>query len=112
MITVVLSGAYLYLGTRPYAPRLLRRFPDVVVHAAAYSVLGFHATMAAHGLALTRPVVAGAVFATAHGAALEGIQHLVPRRAAQLRDLVADGVGAVMGALLARWVRNRRGRRT
>ena len=101
LVTVGLSLVYLYLGTRPSTPRLLRRLPDVVVHAAAYSLLGFSATIAARALAVTRPVLAGAAFSTAHGAALEGFQHLTPRRVAQLRDLVADAIGACAGAFLA-----------
>lgn len=105
VITVVLSVAYVYLGVQPRAPKLLRRVPDVVAHAGAYAVLGCSATLVGRMLALARPAIWGAAYATAHGALLEGLQELAPRRRAQWRDVLADAVGAVVGAVAARLLR-------
>ena len=105
VVTVVLSVGYVYLGVQPRTPDLLRRVPDVAAHAGAYAVLGCSATLVGRVLALARPAIWGAAYATAHGAALEGLQEISPRRRAQWRDLLADAVGAVLGALVARRLR-------
>lgn len=88
---------------------------DKVAHVAAYFVLGF---FVARGLALgavwsARAVaVGGAGLATLHGLFDELHQSFVPGRDASVDDVVADAIGAILGALafsaLARWRPSRR----
>lgn len=95
-LALILAAAYLWVGTRPRLPKLLRKTPDWAGHGAAYALL---AGVLSRGL--PSPAVAlGA--ATLHGALLEWLQRSVPGRSAELSDLVSDGLGAVAGVCLMR----------
>lgn len=105
--TVLVSIAYLYLGTLPEVPQPLASVPDTGAHFAAYSVLGFLAARSAALLGLAPSVVWGWGYAVAHGAALEVLQSFAPPRRAEVKDLLMDALGAAVGAALSALVRRR-----
>lgn len=79
---------------------LLSFFPDVsdkVAHAFAYAVLATFLTLGSG-----RPGLAVAL-AIVYGASDEVHQAFVPGRTPDVLDLVADAVGAVIGAAVATW---------
>lgn len=79
-----------------FLARILAHFPlgaDKVGHAAAYAVLGALLTLA------TGRVCLAVVIATLFGVSDEIHQYFVPGRAADVFDVVADGVGALVGAV-------------
>ncbi len=78
---------------------------DKVAHGGAYAVLG-----ALLALAAGRPLLAIAV-ATAYGASDELHQAFVPGRTPDVLDLLADLVGASLGAGAVAFLRRRRRRR-
>lgn len=85
---------------------LLERLPpgsDKLAHALAYLVLGALGSLATG----SRP--AGALLAVLYGISDEIHQSFVPGRFPDLWDLVADSVGALVGAWLAPWLVGRRG---
>ncbi len=96
LLAVFLAVLYLWVGTRPRVPRVLTRVPDWFGHGLAYALL---ASSTCRGL----PQVgwAGATaLSTAHGGLLEWLQRSVPGRTAELKDVLADLVGSVLGARL------------
>jgi VanZ family protein len=88
-------------------------FKDKLVHTIEYAVLGGLCSYASvrtwplhHGL---RTMLVGAFLATAFGVTDELHQSFVPGRNADLMDIVADALGALLGALVAAvWGRRRR----
>lgn len=92
-----------HLSEPPIPEALVFRFSDKLMHAAAYSVVGALAFLGAarRRLSLTRAAVVEAVLlATLHGALDEVHQSFVPKRLASVGDVVADLVGATLGALV------------
>jgi VanZ family protein len=89
--------------------------PDYYAHGAAYAGLGFLLTRALAGgqlAAMTlRLALIATVLGTLYGVSDEFHQSFVPGRMATLSDVIADGVGALVGALVAagvgRLLRNR-----
>jgi VanZ family protein len=85
---------------------------DKLQHGGAYLLLG---AACAHGLdrsamsgaAPVRLVLAGAAMALGYGVSDELHQGLVPGRSPDLADLGADGLGALIGALLRARMRRR-----
>jgi VanZ family protein len=78
---------------------------DKAVHACVYGVLGF---LLARALRRSRPaagaagvVAAATVLATLYGASDEFHQSFTPGRDPSLADLAADGIGALVGSLIA-----------
>lgn len=83
-----------------------RSFPDVavlrydkVIHALVYSVLGAFCCLALRG-AIPRPlaVPCATLVAVVYGMTDEFHQLFVPGRSADLHDVVADGLGGLLGA--------------
>jgi len=106
LLAVGLSIAYLFLGTRPQNPAIVRDVPDKALHCSAYALLGLSAGSAASALGVARAAVAGWGYAVAHGVLLEVVQHFMPPRTAEVGDVAADAVGAAVGAvILALWRR-------
>jgi len=106
--TLVLSAAYLWVGTRPQNPALVRDVNDKVLHAASYAVLGFTAGAGAAALGLAPAPLIGWGYAVGHGALLEVVQTFTPPRTGEVGDVLADAVGAAFGALaLVAWRRRR-----
>jgi VanZ family protein len=83
---------------------------DKLVHAGLYLVLGLvcaRGLAASTGLDPAPLVAAAAAMATAFGVTDELHQLLTPRRSADWHDVVADAVGAIVGALVATRLRRR-----
>ena len=74
----------------------------MLAHAAAYAVLGAATLRGLAGArragATVRAAVLAAVLGAAYGAADEFHQSFVPGRTAELRDVLADALGAAAGA--------------
>ncbi len=99
--TALVSVAILVIGTRPRVPHLLRRVPDWVTHSSAYTVVAVLASWSAAELGSAAPAPWAVGYAIGHGCLLELLQALVPTRHAELRDVIADAVGALVGAAIA-----------
>jgi VanZ family protein len=77
---------------------------DKLLHGLVYSVLGGAFCLALrHGSSLTtaRIVAAAALFAVAYGVTDEVHQLFVSGRNADVFDVIADGVGGLLGATIA-----------
>lgn len=108
VLTLLLSAAFLWVGTRPQNPALVRNVNDKVLHAGSYAVLGFAAGSGAYALGLAPAALIGWGYAVGHGALLEAVQHFTPPRTAEVGDVLADAAGAALGALaLVVWRRRR-----
>src|SRR4029079_2808871 len=84
-------------------PRVPGWHADKVVHVALYLLLGLfcaRALRATKNLSVARLVFAATMLATAYGVADEVHQLFTPRRSCDWRDVVADAVGAFIGAVL------------
>ena len=75
---------------RPQVPGV----SDTLEHIVAYALVGF-LTAALLGHAVTLPVIFGAI--VVYAGLLEVAQTLVPCRSASLKDLLASGIGALIG---------------
>lgn len=99
-------AVFLYLqSASPTAGSFLAFFPpgaDKVAHAGAYGVLGALLTVATG-----RPWLA-VLIAAAFGVSDEFHQSFVPQRAADVYDVVADTVGATIGAAFVAFLSRRR----
>ena len=75
---------------------------DKLVHAAVYAILGglLAGGGVVRGWSRRTAVAIAAVAAAVYGASDEWHQSFVPYRDAELGDLAADAIGAVLGALL------------
>jgi VanZ family protein len=92
-------GVGCYLAFVPTLPDIsVFRMSDVVLHACGFAYLTF-ALMLAHP-ELT-PIRA-AVWMISYGVAIEIVQYFVPERSAELKDLLMDATGLVVGLLVAR----------
>ena len=79
--------------------------PDYVAHATSYAILGALLLRALAGGSLrsmqTHLILSAVVIGTAYGLSDELHQWFVPGRTASVSDLVADGVGSLVGASAA-----------
>lgn len=99
-----------HLSEPPIPEALQFRFSDKLMHAAAYSVVGALAFLGAarRRLSLARAaLIEAVVLATLQGAFDEVHQAFVPKRFASVGDLVADLIGATIGALVMRAILRR-----
>jgi VanZ family protein len=101
--TLVVSSAFMFVGSRPHVPRALRQLSDVVLHAAAYLVLAVLAARTARVWGWPVPLVIGLVYAALHGAGFEVLQYFNPPRAAEWKDWFSDCAGAAIGVLVLAW---------
>jgi hypothetical protein len=78
--------------------------PDVLVHGLAYGVLAWLARRAldpvpgAGGPARARAWLRAVIIACIFGLLIEGLQSRLAYRSAEVRDLAANAVGALIGA--------------
>jgi VanZ family protein len=102
---VILMGLIFYLSSLPDPGRLPRGISDKSAHFWAYAALGalwLRALVGGRAVQVTLQRFLLASFATAlYGASDEIHQRFVPGRSPELLDVIADSVGAVIGALLA-----------
>jgi VanZ family protein len=96
---LLLTLAILVGGRVPDAVQLMSRFSDKLMHALAYGVLAGFWCIALGGRHRHR--VAAVAAAVCTGLLDEWLQRSLPGRQADVADLVADAVGAVVGAWLA-----------
>lgn len=99
-------AAVLVLSLMPTSAPLPTTGWDKTNHLLGFAVLGWLGCRA-HAQR-TLAVLAGLL---AYGALIEGLQSLTPYRLAEWGDLLADGLGALLGACLATWRVRRRGSR-
>ena len=105
MIAQTIASSFATLPTPPGAFDGI----DKLMHASAWTLLGACLALAARRPSRRTAVIA-VVIAVAFGISDEVHQSFVPGRDASLLDLVADGVGACVGAALATWYGRRRWR--
>lgn len=77
---------------------------DKVLHATVYAVLGGMCYLAARGTWAIRPVrlvVGCTLVAIVYGLTDEFHQRFVPGRSSDIHDVMADGVGGLVGSLVA-----------
>lgn len=92
-------------------PEVSLQFADKIVHMVIYGALGGFLALAAR---MTRPWGTTTVwlfavgFATIYGGTDELHQLFVPNRSADLRDLLADTIGAALGAAVVLFFVRRR----
>jgi VanZ family protein len=81
-------------------PALTERVWDKALHLTGYAVLGVLLCRAlrAEGLMPSTAFVAAVLLVSAYGASDEWHQSFVPLRDADVRDWVADSIGAAIGA--------------
>ena len=94
---LLLTLAILIGGRVPDAVQLMAQFSDKVMHALAYGVLAGFWCVALGGRHRTAAIAA----AVATGLLDEWLQRSLPGRQADVADLVADAIGATIGAWIA-----------
>jgi VanZ family protein len=109
MLALALMATIVYLSSQskidlPDGPWEGR---DKLIHASVYGVLGVLYALTARR-ATTRATAVAIAAAVIFGATDELHQSFVPGRDASLLDLVADTVGAAVGALVVAWYSVRR----
>lgn len=97
-------GGVIDVGPLPEIPHVAT---DKLLHAGAFGGLAGLLVFALPELATRRRQVIGASLSTGVGALLELVQSALPYRSAELLDLLADAVGAVLGALVFAWALRR-----
>lgn len=104
---IVLWAAVILLFSLTVPPPGVSALPDKLVHAAAYAGLALllRARLAAGGS--RRAAALAIVVAVGYGAAIEGVQGLLPWRRADGWDLVANLIGAAVAAVPVVWRRTR-----
>jgi VanZ family protein len=104
----VFYGGVIEIGPLPKVPGLA---VDKVGHALAFAGLAAFVGFALPTLSARRRLVVAASASTGVGALVELVQSALPYRSAEWLDLLADALGAVLGALvLASFARLREGR--
>jgi VanZ family protein len=98
---IAYMGLIWFLSSRPISVPLVW-FPhrDKVVHLLEYGTLGALAARAIHGsmlISLRTALISGFALSVGWGALDEVHQAFVPKRSADLLDLAADIVGALLG---------------
>ena len=93
----LLTLAILLGGRVPEAVHVMSRFPDKLLHALTYGMLAGCWCVALGG----RRRALAIAMAVATGLLDEWLQRSIPGRHSDVADLVADGVGATIGAWLA-----------
>ncbi len=86
----------------PWIRRLESVGGDKAVHAGLFLVQAWLVARILPSPRSVRWLACAAGLALVYGAFTEGVQLVVPGRSAELSDLVADGIGAVLGAVAAR----------
>ena len=102
----LLAAVVAVLALTPAPPQQLSLGWDKLNHLAAFAALAVCAVFGYRGSVALRLCVLSALLA--YGGAIELLQQLVPNRSAEWHDLLADGIGIGVGALLALWWLQRR----
>jgi VanZ family protein len=86
-------AACTYLALTPSPPSPMFRVSDIVLHALAFSYLTFSLGLAYRGIG--RPMLV--VWMLAYGAFIEGVQSFETARSAEVKDLLVDVAGIIVG---------------
>lgn len=101
---IVFASAIFFISSLPGAslPTVAIWSADKVVHAAVFAVLGLLVALPLDRLKLVERkgwlIAVAALIATAYGVSDELHQRFTPGRSPDVADVVADAVGAVIGA--------------
>lgn len=110
ILTLLLVALSLYLALTPHPPPPSKLMWDKLNHAVGFAGLTLAASLSCghcgqgHQASL-RDTARPALLMLAFGALIELLQSFVPERSAEWADLLADGIGVVLGAWLAWGVR-------
>ena len=99
LLLLAFAGISAYFAFGPPDPQLALRVSDKVNHVAAFAAMGAAAALAQP--ATWRHTGIAAVGLLVYGGFIELVQSLLPTRVADAADLLADGLGAAIGLLLA-----------
>ena len=107
------GGPYLlgFVEANPRAARGIVAFSDKLFHAIAFATLAAATAFAlrvAHRTSPKQTALLAWAIAAAYGAIDEWHQLYVPGRYADIADIAADGVGALVAAMAAGWFLARR----
>lgn len=103
LLMLAVGVCFFFLGTRSYAALLVPQPPfDKLAHMIVFGGFAASAWIMAGARGLLLPVI----LACALGALDESLQAFTPGRDADLMDLVADLVGAVLAAHLMRFAQS------
>jgi len=80
------------------------RLGDVVLHAFAFTYLSLALVMARQRVSRTPEYARTALLMFGYGLMLEAIQFFIPERSSELKDLLVDAAGIMLGLLLAGWL--------
>ncbi|HVS01943.1 MAG TPA: VanZ family protein [Thermoanaerobaculia bacterium] len=86
----------------PWVPAWAAAVADEAVHAVLFAVLALTTHRALAGHRLPAPLLLATALTVAYGAVTELAQRGVPGRSAELSDLLADALGALVYATWAR----------
>jgi VanZ family protein len=100
LLLLAAAAGVCWLAFTPHPPPAVQHVWDKAQHIGAFVVLG---VCARRGWPGTRGVLAfGALLA--FGVFIELVQSQIPGRSADVEDVLADGVGALLGLALAGWL--------
>lgn len=114
VLAALWAALLFWLSSRPDPlPALTTRLSDKVLHFVAYGTLAalLRAALATPRRAPWRALLLAVVLASLYGASDEWHQWFVPGRSCDVRDWVADTLGAAAGAAVAEVFLRRRGAR-
>ncbi len=85
-----------YLALTPNPPDPISRVSDIVLHTAAFTYLTFSLILAHPPANWFKP----AIWMFGYGVVLELLQSLEPERTAEVKDLLVDAGGIILGLLV------------
>ncbi|NNE86082.1 MAG: VanZ family protein [Alphaproteobacteria bacterium] len=109
-VVLVWMGVLYFLSSQPSLPQALAfDFGDKIAHAVAFGILACFLSFARlpYTLGSIRRVLLVSVFVFAYGVSDEFHQSFVPGRDASTSDVIADGIGGFVAALLTVWLQRR-----
>jgi len=109
LVNILYAALLVAGGLLPDLPGGGGGIPDVVLHGSAY---GLQAALLSWVLASRmrplRAIITAVLCATLFGAMVETLQVLQPARSVELKDVLANAVGACLGGITAALVRRSR----
>ena len=98
------SGIIFWASSQPPGGPLPWPFADKFLHLIEYSILGFLTARALHGsqcgMVAARIVLYAFLFSFLYGFSDEWHQSFVPGRQVEIGDLLADGIGGLLGGMI------------